>query len=69
MKVTCAPWKKEIGACAWMKSEDGRGQNGVRGVAAEGEVVDGVGVVEEVALMMIAGDVLETLVGAVGAAE
>ena len=65
MKVTRALWKKEIDACAWMILENGRGQSGMRGVVAEGEVVGAVGAVEEV-LTMIVADALETVAGAAG---
>ena len=62
-----ALWKKEIRVCARMRLENGREQTAVRGVAAEGEAVGGVGVVEEAALTTIVADVLETVDGAVGA--
>ena len=66
VKVIRALWKKEIGACAWMKLENVREQSGTRGAAAEGEVAVGVGAVEEAALMMIAADAPETVAGAAG---
>ena len=62
-----APWKKEIGVCAWMRLENGREQTGMGGVAVEGEVVGGVEEVEEEVLVMIVADALETVAGAVGA--
>lgn len=62
-----APWKKEIGACAWTKSGNVRERNGVRGAEGEGEAVGEAGVVEEEVSTMIVVDVLEIVVGAAGA--
>jgi len=66
VKVTRALWKKETGACAWTRLENGREQNGVRGVVAAGEAAGGVGAVVEEVLTMIVVDVLETVAGAAG---
>jgi hypothetical protein len=65
VKVIRALWKKEIGACAWTRSETVRGLNGTRGAAAGGEVGVGVEAAEE-ALMTIEADALETVAGAAG---
>lgn len=67
VKVTHAPWKKEIGVCAWTRSENVRERSETRGAAAEGEGEGGVEAVGEEALTMIVVDALEIVAGAVGA--
>ena len=61
-----APWKKEIGVCAWMTLESERGLSGMRGAAAEEEAAVGVEVAGEAASMMTAAGGFETVAGAVG---
>jgi len=67
VKVTRAPWKKEIGACAWTRSENVKDLSGTRGVAGAEEAVGGAEAVGEEGLMMIVAGVLETVAGAAGA--
>lgn len=67
VKVTHAPWKKEIGVCVWTRSENATERSGMRGAAAEEEVEGAVEVAGEEASMMIAAGAPETVAGAVGA--